>query len=620
METENEHKTQLQVFRKIPRFSVRMFLLILLCVVLPLCGLCIYVRVGMENFIQEKLSEKVIQSINRGERNICDALQNMASVTNIFVYDAELQERITDPYASEFDNTRYFDQMVNRLHMLNNQELLQDMKIILFDNYERIYSNWSKNYQDYKFLLEQDWVKQSMSQNGHVVWSMFSPAYIVGEQSEENYISLAKTLLEDGTTGTSIGTIIISISQSQFSELLMEYAYPGDAIYACIKEGIPLLKNDAENLVSEDGVRDLYERTKEEKSGNLKYKTGEGEYLVSYYTIPEPWVFDGQQMKIFHFTSYQEVRSQVERIGYRMNLFILIVVAVLIVVLYLSVKMLVKPITDLSQQMKDYALDQKIKGIEANRLDEIGQLNRAFFQMSDNIRNLFQKLEDEHEIKERYRYESLRAQLSPHFLFNTLTTIRWMAIIRGADNIVEAIDALAHMLHYSIEREGHLVSVRDEVKNIMDYLYIQNCRYGDYCRLKIDLEEEIMELKTMKFILQPIVENAVIHGYDRNREEIAIKIYGKIEGAHLNIYVEDDGIGITKTVIEEFESSKQSQKIVGKLTGIGMKNVDECIRITWGKEFGLTIESQEKRGTVVRFTLPVLRGEEAFDETGYGGG
>ena len=155
----------------------------------------------MEHFIQNKLSENVVQNISRGERNISDAFQNMASITNIFVYDEELQRRITDPEISIFDNTKYFDQIVNRLYLFNDQRLLQDMNIFLFDNYGRTYSNWSMNYQDYKFLLEEDWVIQSMEQHGHVVWSMFSPTYIVGEQSDGTYISLAKTLLDGGSSG-----------------------------------------------------------------------------------------------------------------------------------------------------------------------------------------------------------------------------------------------------------------------------------------------------------------------------------------------------------------------------------------------------------------------------------
>ena len=132
----------------------------------------------------------------------------------------------------------------------------------------------------------------------------------------------------------------------------------------------------------------------------------------------------------------------------------------------------------------------------------------------------------------------------------------------------------------------------------------------------MDLEEDLMKLKTAKFILQPIVENAVIHGYDKEREEILIRIYGSAEEDNLNIYVEDDGVGISPNVIRQFEASREGRIKESKLTGIGIKNVDEYIRITFGNEYGLAIESLKTRGTVVLFTLPVIREEKSGDEKG----
>lgn len=600
--------------KKSSKLSVRMFLLLLLCVVMPLAGLCFYVRASMEHFIQEKLSEKVIQNISRGERNISDNLQDIAALTNVFVYDEELQRRITDSNTSEYDNTKYFDQMVHKLSIASGFDFVQDMKILLFDNYGRIYSNWSMNYQDYQFLLDQDWVKKSRENDGHIVWSMFNPAYIVGEQKNQTYISLAKSLLKDYTTGSVIGTLIISIDQKKFSDLLMEYAYAGDIAYVCVGEGTILLQNDISGVVREEDLRNLYRETADKKSGSLRYHTGGGNYLISYYTIPKPWVFNDQQMKVFHFTNYQEVTNQMEMIGFRMNMILLIVLCALVLILYISIRMMVKPIVKLSGQMENYTLNMDLDDIDIERSDEIGRLNRSFRQMSVNISGLFEQLKNEHEVKEKYRYEFLRAQLNPHFLFNTLSTIRWMAIIRGADNIVDGIDALAHILKYSMSRENCLVTVSEEVENIRNYLYIQNCRYGNHCRLEIDLEDDILNLKTAKFILQPIVENAIIHGYDKDREEILIRIYGFTEEGSLNIYVEDDGVGISPNVIRQFEESRKDRVKESKLTGIGIKNVDEYIRITFGNQYGLTIENLKTRGTVVLFTLPVIREEKTGHE------
>ena len=144
--------------------------------------------------------------------------------------------------------------------------------------------------------------------------------------------------------------------------------------------------------------------------------------------------------------------------------------------------------------MDSYTIEEEIRGIDILRKDEIGSLNRAFVRMSDKLKEAFRRLKAEQEIQERYRYESLRAQINPHFLFNTLTSIRWMAVIRGADNIVESIDALANLLRYSFGRDREQAYIKEELENIKNYVYIQNLRYGDHVSLDIDVDQEICRM------------------------------------------------------------------------------------------------------------------------------
>lgn len=177
--------------------------------------------------------------------------------------------------------------------------------------------------------------------------------------------------------------------------------------------------------------------------------------------------------------------------------------------------------------------------------------------------------------------EALRAQVNPHFLFNTLNAIRWMAIIRKADNIVACIDALATMLKYSMSRGGELVTLKDELDNINSYIYIYNCRYGNQFTLETDLDRELLELQVVKFILQPIVENAVIHGFKGSEKQGTIMIYGDVENGVLKLYVEDNGCGL-----QNGEAEAQSGR---KVTGIGIANVDARIKSAYGAQYGLLV-------------------------------
>ncbi|MFR2901132.1 sensor histidine kinase [Hungatella sp.] len=605
-----------RLFGGISKFSVKMFLLIVICVVIPFAGVCLYIRINMENFIQEKLSERIIQDISRGERNITEGLEELASLSDVFVFDKELIERIGDENRTEFENVVYFNQLLDQLSIYRGRAGMEDVKVILFDNYGRVYSNWSLNYRNYEFLLKQDWVAESMNQWGHVTWSMFSPPYIAEEKDKgETYISLARSLMEDGTTGDRAGTLILSMEQSRFSEMMMTYAYEDDVAYVCVDDGQILLNNDKERKIGESALDALYRQTAGKKSGNLRCSANGAEYLLNFYTIPRPWVFNGQQMKVFHFTGYQEVLSEVSMVTKRINAVILVMLVLITAISYAAVRLLVRPIVVLTKKMGDYTIESEISGIDTERKDEIGHLNQAFCRLDGNIKQLFARLQEENKIKEQYRYESLRAQLNPHFLFNTLTTIRWMAMIRGAHNIVESIDALASVLNYSMSRDDRLVTLEDELDNIRNFVYIHSYRYQDYCSLDIDIPDEMKKLRMMKFILQPVVENALIHGYDKQREQITIRIYGYTEDQILYLFVEDDGIGISDEVIEQFETFRQTAGKGDRLTGIGLTNVDSCIRITFGEQYGLTLERVATHGTSVTFTLPVIEGED--DEKGH---
>lgn len=600
-------KTQFadKIINKLSSFSVKMFLLIVVCVVLPLSAASIYVEKSMKSVLQSKISDRILQNLSRSEPEIVKTLQNMAVLSNTFALDEELLARMQDKSYTEYENVQYFNQIVDKMIVTSTDDLADSANIIIFDQFGRVYSNWSLNYRDYAYLLEEEWVKEAQKAKGHMSWSMFSPVYAgEADSQKKNYVSLARAVLKQGTTGAPIGTMILSIEQSSFSNLLRSYTGPEDEAFVCIRDGEMLFSANKQNLISQEQLKEVYRQVKDKAFGNKKQKLGEEEYLISYYTIPQPWLFDNEPMKVFIFTNYKEVHNDIKTLTDRMQAVILASVLLVVVLAAVSVKMLVRPIGLLTEKMKEYTLEQEITGIDIERKDEIGHLNRAFIRMSGNIRNLFAKLDKESREKEQYRYESMRAQLNPHFLFNTLTSIRWMALIRGADNIVDSIDALASVLKYSLSYNNEEVTLKDELENIRSFIYIHNLRYQERCVLEILVSEEMEDLKMMKFILQPIVENSIIHGMDKTKKELNIRVYGYTEDDILLLFVEDDGIGITKEAMEKFSSAEHR----GRMTGIGLKNVDACIRMTYGEQYGLTIESMKTGGTCVTYRLPVRRG------------
>lgn len=588
------------------KLSVKVFLSLLLCVVLPMCMMFTYMRFRFEEYIQESLSERIIQNISSSEQEIYSVLQNMANISSVLTMDRELMDVMQDSGKSAYEKTVVFDSIVRDIS-INNLSMIPDMKLTFLDLSGNVYSNWELNYNDYSFLMRQDWVQESFEQNGHIVWAMFSSGYMIrpGGGQEENYISMARAM-SDSFTGETIGAAIISIGQSEFSRILDRFSYAeSDASYVGIDGGTLLLKNEGETHISEEHIAGILSRMEEQQRGHLVDTYGGKRYLVSCYTISEPWTFDGQRLRVVHCTDYQNVVGQMDVLSRQINASMAVFALILVLIIAFISFNIVRPVRILARKMGRYSIGGDLDGLDMKRQDEIGHLNRAFGRMSDRLQELFGNLQREHEVREKYHFEALRAQVNPHFLFNTLTMIRWMAAARQADNIVSSIDALANMMRYSMNRDAETVSLAEELDNIRSYVYIQNCRFGDRYQVKIQMDEELLDCRVIKFILQPVVENAVLHAFPEDKG--TIWIYGEEDGDTLRIYVEDNGTGIAPDVVEQFQRQKEQHRSEKKVTGIGLSNVDERIRVEYGPGYGISIENAEGQGTRVTYTLPVIR-------------
>src|SRR5690606_2842455 len=215
----------------------------------------------------------------------------------------------------------------------------------------------------------------------------------------------------------------------------------------------------------------------------------------------------------------------------------------------------------------------------------------SFNYMIERVHILFNNLLEE-------QYKTLMTEINPHFLYNTLNSIRWMAIIQKADNIKEAIDALSRLLLNTINQTERFVTIEEELQNLRDYVYIQKIRYNDRFQIKYDIVKDVLNQKCLRFMLQPFVENAIFHGIDpeKNMLTIEISIYEEVD--NIVFVVKDDGVGMTQEKLKEiFEAESDS-------SGIGIKNVNNRIKMIYGQSYGVEIKSKEGSYTEVKMELP----------------
>ena len=602
------------------RLSVKIFLILIICLVVPMYGMFLFMKAGFEQYIQEQLSDRIIQSVSKSEQGIYSSLQDMANVSSVVVFNEQIRNILKGDTESLYTKTLIFDSVIGDI-LVNNLITTADMKITLLDPKGNVYSNWSLNYHDYSFLMEQDWVQQSIVQNGYITWSMFSPGYIIdyagsGTAGDDKYISLARSILSEGVTGQRIGTLLISIEQKQLGTLLNQFSYaPDDKAYICLEDGEILLKNEGMDSISPEHIKAQMNLVKTQERGGMRDTYNGQEYLVSSYAMRSPWTFDGQKLWVLHYTNYQGVLSQMEKFSRQMTLTLALFCGVLVILVGFISSRIVRPIQQLSQQMKVYSIGTDLSPLDMKRKDEIGHLNRAFFRMSNRIQELFSNLNHEHEVREKYQFEALRAQVNPHFLFNTLNMIRWMAVVRRADNIVDSIDALGTMLKFSMSRGSELVTLRDELENIQSYVSIQNYRFGGQCQVNIDLAEELLELRVIKFIMQPVVENAVIHGFTDGKGTITIS--GEKGPDMLTLWVTDNGRGIEPEKLQRLNVQATAHRDEKKLTGIGLLSINERIQVAYGRQYGIYVQSSPGEGTTVTYSLPIIGQEDEPIEEHY---
>lgn len=253
---------------------------------------------------------------------------------------------------------------------------------------------------------------------------------------------------------------------------------------------------------------------------------------------------------------------------------------------------------------------------EETGCDEIGVLTDTYNYMTEEINDLMNSQEKASEDLRLAEFRALQAQINPHFLYNTLESIVWQARAAGAYKISDMAYSLGKMFNIMVNKGHSMLAVEKELEHVKLYVHLQNNRYNDRFDLRIDLDdEELLQYRTLKLILQPIVENIILHGFTKEQEDCTIHIGVYLNRGMLVYDVEDNGIGIPKAELESIRAGLKEQNVMeydeqnAKLRrnsgrGIGLQNVHQRIGLYYGNQYGLEIYSEEGEGTEVIIRIP----------------
>ncbi|WP_426348761.1 sensor histidine kinase [Alloiococcus sp. CFN-8] len=396
---------------------------------------------------------------------------------------------------------------------------------------------------------------------------------------------------------TEQGVLLIVLKYNGISQLFENIRLSND--------GYVYLMDDRGNIIYHPYQQLLASGIKEENNLELAdYKDG------NY----EDKLFDEERSVIINTVGYTGWRvvgivstKDLVTVGVDNVLFLLIVLLLLLEMLILVNTYITNKITYPIKR-----LEESLKGLEeyGNKREifiggyyEVRSLGISIQNMVDRLKQLTEEIVEEHVEKQKSELNALQAQINPHFLYNTLDIIVWMIEQEEYEGAVRAVTALGRFFRISISKGKNIITVANELEHVENYLLIQEYRYKDKFKYRISVDKEVMNMSTIKLAVQPLVENAIYHSMDYMDGDGLINIRAFIKDGRVNIAVEDNGMGMTEeTVTELLKSGPKSSKG----SGIGLRNVHERIKLYFGEEYGVAIESKPDHGTCITLVFPAI--------------
>ena len=411
--------------------------------------------------------------------------------------------------------------------------------------------------------------------------------------SADEVVSITKAVI-DPATGQCLGVILIDLKLSIIKQVI-EAVTLGKTGFLYIM--------DANGGIVYAPVNPIVYRVKPEwlinQSGSIVAPINSSDYQVMYKDS------DYTKWKTIGIFSLSETLKEVTHIRYYSLLIVGLTLVLAVIAAFFFTETIAKPLSKLRSLMKKAEEGDMSVQFKSKYNDEIGQLGNSFNNMITEISNLIDMVYAEQKRKREAELKTLQAQIKPHFLYNTLDTIQWMAQSHNAQDIVNVVGALANLFRIGLSNGKEMITMSEELEHIKNYLVIQKARYEDKLDYDIIYDEKVLQYKVLKLILQPLVENAIYHGINSRRGGGKITIDAHIMDDKLYVSIVDNGKGITTEKLQDINEMLSGGQRERSGLGFGIYNVNERIRLSFGLEYGLKFRNIPSGGTIVEVWHPL---------------
>ena len=578
----------------------RLLIFFLVVTFLPITTLGVFANLIYTKIVENKVNQHTDQMINQIEVNIDNYIK---SVENILMYMSNSEDIKSFLNESEVkiesNESEILEDRIRRNLEIYTNINSEIFSILIANNYDKYISNeLDKKTRD--VLTKEIWYMESINESEKI--HFFSKPIGRNLKSYKNYsaedvITISKAVV-DRNTNKAIGVVMADINLKKFDEIIRDN-YIGE-------KGFFYILDDNNNIVYSP-VNPIIYRINSNNFDNDKdsfIRSINNETFKIMYTTSN--ITGWKSIGVFSLEDISKDITSVERFT------LVIAVATLFLAVFFSLlftNSIVTPIKELKTLMKGVESgDLDLKFEEYKYRNEFGELGHSFNHMVSEIKKLINMVYNEQRSKRKAEIETLQAQIKPHFLYNTLDTIAWMAEDYNAKDIINLVGALTKVFRIGLNKGREIINLKDEIEHINSYLIIQKYRYEDKLTYDIEFDKDILNTLILKLITQPIVENAIYHGIKEKRGKGKILIKFNRIFDDIVITVEDNGAGISEEKLQNINSMLETSNSFcidsESGSGYGISNVNTRIKLTYGQEYGLKYYSIIGVGTKVEIRLP----------------
>lgn len=580
--------------RFIGKFSSIQSVIFATVAVLVLSAVVIVTGVSMKftnTSIFENSSEYTHTIIQQMNQNIDSYIDYMENIAYLISSNEDVQDYLFD---EKIDNEGRY-RILNQLQtILDSRSDIRNVGIIS-KNGRMLINDGSKSVNQDLDLNTQEWYATALEKpNGPILTSSHVQHIISGERPW--VITLSRGIRDRSGSGEKGGVFFIDLNYSAISELC-DQSTVGTKGYAFILDA-------KGNIVYHPQQQQLYNELQTENI-SLIMDTDEDTVLTGTGNDGKLYSISRSEKTGWTVVDCTNVKELLSKSRQAQSVYVLTAIILVIVALLFSrfmARSITLPIQKLRDSMKKVQEgDFSVSDVVVDSKNEIGSLTKSFDVMTHRIHELMEQNVHEQEEKRKSELKALQSQINPHFLYNTLDSIIWMAEGKKNEEVVLMTASLARLLRQSISNEDEVVPIANEVEYARGYLTIQKMRYKDKLEFQIEVDSSILYIPLIKLVLQPIIENAIYHGLKYKESKGLLIVKGFMKDGNAVLQVIDDGVGMDEETLAHIYDK---HKVNYHSNGVGVYNVQKRLKLYYGEDYGITYTSELGKGTTATITIP----------------